>query len=165
MKIFSLVKRLAIRSGGFTLPEAIIAVGILTLGLSLVGTTVFQSLAIERFWRDDVTAVKELRHAGSRFAGDVLFTETTNLVDGAAAVDTVNLTWTDAGSVAHTAVYSVSGDNRLIRDLDGTQYTLARGVVQVAFSLNGKLLTFVLEIQADQGTTKTSNLQTYLRSL
>ena len=165
MKIFSLVKRLATRSDGFTLVEALIAVGILTMGLGYVGTTVFQSLAIERFWRDEVTAVRELRHAGSRFAGDVLYTETTNLEDGDPPVGTVSLTWTDAGSVAHTAVYSVTGDNRLIRDLDGTQSTLARGVVQVAFSLDGFLLTFVLEIEADRGTTKTTSLQTYLRSL
>ena len=102
MKIFNLLKSLAARSGGFTLVEAVIAVGILTLGLGLVGSAVFQSLAIERFWRDDVTAVRELRHAGSRFAGDVLYTETTDLVDSAAAVGSVNLTWTDAGGVAHT---------------------------------------------------------------
>ena len=163
--MFRLIKRLAARSDGFTLVEAVIAVGILTLGLGLVGSTVFQSLAIERFWRDEVTAVRELRHAGSRFAGDALYTETTDLVDGAAAVGTVNLTWTDGSSVTHTAAYSVSGDNRLIRDLDGTQFTLARGVVQVEFSLSGRLLSFDLEIEADRGTTKTANLQTYLRSL
>lgn len=163
--MFRLVKSLAARSGGFTLVEAVIAVGILTLGLGLVGSTVFQSLAIERFWRDDVIAVKDLRHAGSRFAGDALYTETTDLVDGAAAVGTVSLTWTDAGAVTHTAAYSVSGDNRLVRDLDGAQSTLARGVVQAAFSLSGKVLSFNLEIEADRGTTKTSNLQTYLRAL
>ena len=165
MKLFNIVKRLATRSDGFTLVEAIIAVGILTLGLALVGTTVFQSLAIERFWRDEVIAVRELRHASSRFAGDALYAETTSLGDGETAVNTVDLTWTDAGGASHTAVYSVSGDNRLIRDLDGTQSTLARGVVLAEFSLDGFLLTFVLEIDADRGTTKTTSLQTYLRSL
>ena len=165
MKLFNLVKRIAKRSDGFTLVEALIAVGILTLGLGLVGSTVFQSLAVERFWRDDVIATKELRHADSRFAGDALYTEATSLVDGAAAVNTVNLTWTDTGGVSHTAVYSVTGDNRLVRDLGGMQSTLARDVVQTGFSLNGRLLTFDLEVEADQGTTKTSSLQTYLRAL
>ncbi|MCH7744991.1 MAG: prepilin-type N-terminal cleavage/methylation domain-containing protein [Chloroflexi bacterium] len=165
MKLFNLVKRIAKRSDGFTLVEALIAVGILTLGLGLVGSTVFQSLAIERFWRDDVIATKELRHADSRFAGDALYTEATSLVDGAAPVNTVDLTWTDTDGVSHTAVYSVTGDNRFVRDLGGTQSTLARDVVQTGFSLNGRLLTFDLEVEADQGTTKTSSLQTYLRAL
>ena len=165
MKLFNLVKRIAKRSDGFTLVEALIAVGILTLGLGLVGSTVFQSLAVERFWRDDVIATKELRHADSRFAGDALYTEATSLVDGAAPVNTVNLTWTDTGGVSHTAVYSVTGDNRLVRDLNGMQSTLARDVVQTGFSLNGRLLTFDLEVEADRGTTKTSSLQTYLRAL
>ena len=165
MKLFNLVKRIAKRSDGFTLVEALIAVGILTLGLGLVGSTVFQSLAVERFWRDDVIATKELRHADSRFAGDALYTEATSLVDGAAPVNTVDLTWTDTDGVSHTAVYSVTGDNRLVRDLNGMQSTLARDVVQTGFSLNGRLLTFDLEVEADRGTTKTSSLQTYLRAL
>ena len=181
MKIFSIVKSLAARSGGFTLVEAVIAVGILTLGLGLVGSTVFQSLAIERFWRDDVIAVKDLRHAGSRFAGDALYAETISLGDGAEA-NAVTLAWTDAGGAPHTAAYSVFYDSdfddyRLIRVIDGSlvQSVLARGVVvptlptvlpeKPIFFLNGRLLTFVLTIEADRGTTKTSSLQTYLRAL
>ena len=59
------------------------AVGILTLAMGLVGRGVFQVLSIQRFWRDDVVATRELRHAGSWFAGDALNAEAIDLADGA----------------------------------------------------------------------------------
>ena len=81
-----MLKGLASDASGFTIAEVTVAVGILTLALALVGSSVFQSLSIERFWQDDVVATKELRHAGSWFAGDAMNAETTDLIDGAVVV-------------------------------------------------------------------------------
>ncbi len=152
------------RSGGFTLVEVVVVTGLLTLTTGLVGTTVFQSLSIERFWRDGVVATKDLRHATSQFSRDALVAETTDLVDGGASKSTVTLDWTDGLDVAHTATYSVVNSN-LIRDLDGNQLTLARGVSSTTFALDQNVLTFDLEVEGELGTTKSISLQTYLRLL
>jgi type II secretory pathway component PulJ len=63
--IRALLKKFMADSSGFTLVEAVIAVSILSLGVGLIGTTVFQVLAIQWFWQDDAVAQKETRHAAS----------------------------------------------------------------------------------------------------
>jgi hypothetical protein len=157
-------RRLARSSAGVTLVEAVVAVGILTMAVALIGTSIFQSLSIQRYWRDDVIATKEWRHAGSRFVTDLFNAETIDLVDGAAPVSAVTFTWVDGGGNPHTATYSLVGDT-LIRDVDGFQITVARGVLSAGFSRNARLVTFDLEVQADLGKTESMSLQTYLRML
>lgn len=158
------LRRLARSSAGVTLVEAVVAIGILTMAVALVGTSIFQSLSIQRYWRDDVIATKEWRHAGSRFATDLFNAETIDLVDGAAPVSAVTFTWVDNAGNSHTATYSLVGDT-LIRNVDGFQTTVARGVLSAGFSRNDRLVTFDLEVQADLGKTESMSLQTYLRML
>lgn len=84
------------RSRGFTLVETLIAVGIMTMMLGLVGGGIFQSLSIEKFWLDDVVATRELRHAESWFAGDALNAEEVcapggELAPGATSSGTITL--------------------------------------------------------------------------
>ncbi|MBI2916721.1 MAG: type II secretion system protein [Chloroflexi bacterium] len=149
---------------GFTLVEVLVAVGIITLALGLVGTSVFQALSVERYWREDVVATRQLRHAGSWFAGDALNASSTGLVDGAPAVSAVTLTWTDRLGVPHIASYSIlEGD--LVRNFDGSQTVVARRVESVGFSLSGRVLTLELTVPAEQGGTDTTTLTTYLRML
>ena len=164
MRELRALKRLFAKAHGFTIAEAIVAIGILTLGLSLVGSTVFQVLAIERFWRDDVVATRELRHAGSRFAADALNAETVDLIDGALPTNSVTLDWMDQTSTPRTVTYVLVGDT-LFKDVGGAQITLARQVISAEFSLSGRLLTFDLEVQAQPGSTQDMSLQTYLRML
>ena len=154
---------LAGSSPGFTLAEMLVGMSIMAVGIGLIGGGIFQALGVERYWFDDVVATKELRHAGSWFAGDAMNAETV-LIDGVPPGSRVTLTWTDSGSVPHTAIYSLSGSN-LLRDLDGMQITLARRVVSADFSLSGKVLTFAMEVAADRGGTESTSLQTYLRRL
>ena len=54
-------------SRGFTPIELLISVSILTVVVGIFGAGMFQVLSIQRFWTDDVKAVKEVRHAGSWF--------------------------------------------------------------------------------------------------
>ena len=49
---------------GFTLLETMVALGILSLGITLVGTGVFQTLSVQRYWQDQRVATKDLRHVG-----------------------------------------------------------------------------------------------------
>ena len=139
-------------------------VGILTLALGTLGSGVFQVLSIQRYWQDDVVATKELRHAGSWFAGDALNAQTTDLIDGAPAVDAVTLSWADGDGNLHTASYELLEDI-LVRNFDGVPSHVGRKVVSVGFSLVGNLLSFVLEVRADRGETDSISLQTYLRML
>ena len=151
-------------SRGFTLVEVLVTVGILTLTLGMVGGGLFQSLSIERSWRDDVLATRELRRAGSWFAGDALNAEATDLIDGGGPVTSVALTWTDETGASHTTAYSISGDN-LIRDYDGLQLVVARRVVSLGISQSGGILTLNLVVRAEEGGTESSTLETYLRAL
>ena len=139
------------------------AVGILTLAMGLVGRGVFQVLSIQRFWRDDVVATRELRHAGSWFAGDALNAEAIDLADGASA-SAVTLNWRDRNGVARVATYSISGST-LVRGTGDAITSLARRVLIGDFSRSGRVLTFTLEVQADRGGTERMGLETYLRML
>jgi prepilin-type N-terminal cleavage/methylation domain-containing protein len=153
------IKRFLFRSNGFTLVETAVALTILSMGVGLVGTSVFQVLSIQRFWQDDRFAIKENRHAASWFAGDALKATATDLTPGAAAVTEVTLT-TDGGDVT----YSQSVDT-LIRQEGSDQNVIARSVVAVGFSLSadGEVLTFTTEVEAANGNTETLSLQNYLR--
>lgn len=149
---------------GFTLMEVVVAVGILGLVLAIVGGSLFQALSIDRFWREDVVATRELRHAGSWFASDALNAATTSLVDGAPPANVVALAWTGTSGASHAATYSVSEGN-LLRSFDGVLAVLVQGVVSASFSLSGKVLTFDLTVAAEQGGTASMSLKTYLRML
>ena len=150
-------------SAGFTLMEVIVAVGILSLVITAFGSGVLQVVSVQQFWRDDVVATRELRRAGTWFAGDALNAVTTSLADGAAPSSTVTLNWTSGGS-AVTSAYAISGGN-LVRTFGGQQLAVARDVSSVAFSLSGKLLTFTLTVNAGETKTDGRTLQTYLRKM
>ncbi len=158
--IQALLKRFMADSRGFTLVEAVIALSILSLGVGLIGTTVFQVLAVQRFWQDDMIANKDTRHAASWFAEDALKATGTDLEDGNPAssviltLDTENVT------------YSLDGSD-LVRELGvgGDRNVVAEEVVSVEFELSGEVLTFTLEVEASRGGTETLTLQNYLRLL
>ena len=161
----SLRKTLRDRSG-FTLVEALVAVTLLTIVAVLASQATFQVLGLQRYWLQDMGAVRELRHAGSVFAGDALNTVTSTLVDLDPPVNTVALHWTDVAGTGHVATYSLSGTTtpyELERDFDGLQSRLARRVESVAFSRSGRTITFTMESQASGTSTKSTTLTTFLR--
>ncbi|MBM3943679.1 MAG: hypothetical protein FJ316_12355 [SAR202 cluster bacterium] len=149
---------------GFTLVEAAVGIAILTMGVTMVGNGIFRTLDVQRFWQDDVVATKDLRHAGSYFAGDALIAEGTDLVDGASPVQSVTLTWSDKEGAPHWVTYALDGTT-LMRNLDGVQLPIAPGVVSVAFSRTGNVVDFSLEVEAERGGTETVQLSTFLRKM
>ena len=155
----NILSRLFAQSRGFTLMEVSLALGILSLGLGLVGTSIFQVFDIQRSWQDQRVATKETRHAASWFAGDALKAKATNLVDNDPPVDSVTLTL-GSGDVT----YSRSGDT-LLRDAGGDQNVIAQDVVSTGFSLDGEVMTLTVEVAASGGNTETINLKNYLRML
>lgn len=163
-------------SEGFTLIELLVSVTIMTVVVGIFGAGMFQVLSIQRFWTDDVKATREVRHAGSWFAGDAL--NATEVYDAGGStrltctpspdVEQITLAWTDTSAVAHTAVYSIIG-TELQRDYDsnGSPLILATGVVadSVSFTLCGNTLRMNVSIEADRSTTDALDLITYVRKL
>ena len=169
------IKRLMGESSGFTLVEALVALGILSVAVGLIGSGLFQVLSFQKPWQDQVVATKELRHAGSWFAGDALNTEEVFDAGGATRltcdpdpkVAKVTLQWIDKdGVTTHNAIYSLTGQD-LVRSYDGNLNTVASPVVvgTLSFSLCGNLLTVKMDVEAERGTTEDIVLQTYTRRL
>ena len=139
---------------GFTLMEVVVAMGILGVVIGMFGPSVFQTLSVQRYWREDVTATRQLRNAGYWFSGDAFNAKTTSLTADVTPASSVTLTWTDPSNqtVTHTAIYGLNpAGDELIRNFDGEEIPVARGVVSVGFSLSGKVLTLDLGVQAARG--------------
>jgi len=86
-------------SRGFTLIKLLISISILTVVVGIFGAGMFQVLSIQRFWTDDVKAVRELRHASSWFSGDAL--NATDVLDAGGAT---RLTCTSSPSAEQVAL-------------------------------------------------------------
>ncbi|MCH7736339.1 MAG: prepilin-type N-terminal cleavage/methylation domain-containing protein [Chloroflexi bacterium] len=170
------IQNILASSQGFTLVELLVSLSILTVVVSIFGSAMFQVLSIQRFWTDDVRAVREVRHAGSWFSGDAL--NATDVLDAGGvarltctpspSVEQITLTWSDQAGTPHNVVYSVTGDE-LRRDFDsnGTPLVMATGVVanSISFTLCGNTLRLNMDVQADRTTTDNLDLITYLRKL
>ena len=149
---------------GVTLLETLIAIGIITMALTMVGGPLFGALATDDEWREDVSATAAWRRAGAFVARDGANAETTSLADGAAPVDGATLSWTDPAAAPHTAEYALS-NALLIRTLDGAPLVVARQVVDVGFSRSGDLMAFTIEVDSGGGSTETAAASVLLRSL
>lgn len=152
-------------SAGFTLAEVLVNVGLLAITMSLMGGGLFSALGVQRFWSQDATATKELRHAASWFSRDALNAQTTNLVDGAPAESSITINWTSSSGVSYSASYTLEGTELRRSYNGGAQTTLARHVVSVGFSRSGNTLKFSLNVTASQGGTDSQGLDVYARML
>ena len=191
----SILNRLLSSSSGFTLAETLVALSIMGLGMGLVGSSIFQSLVIERAWVDDVIATRDIRHADSWLSEDALNAHevcdpATNakLTPGGDSIGGIRLvryefadpsdlpaTYCDgalsANFTRHEITYVVVGTElRMITVIDGLQIaqnSLTRRVVSAGFSLSasGDVLSFDLEVVAEEGRTEFTSLQTFLRKL
>lgn len=170
------IRHILSSSRGFTLIELLVSITILTVVVGIFGAGMFQVLSIQRFWTDDVKAVREVRHAGSWFSGDAL--NATDVLDAGGvtrltcapnpSVQQITMTWTDASGTPHNVVYSVTGDE-LQRDFDsnGTPLIMASRVVanSISFTLCGNTLRLNVDVLADRDTTDKLDLITYVRKL
>ena len=167
MRIRDIFRQLTRNSCGFALLEVAVGLSILSMGVGLIGTSVFQVLSIQRHWQDDRVATKDLRHTGSWFAGDALNAETV-VIAGTAQAPVVTISWVDNSDpnnlVFHSSIYSLDGDT-LTRNDDGIVTPVAKGVVSAEFSLSGRVLTLNMTVNSGNGGTTLMTLQTYLRVL
>lgn len=149
----NLLRKFIADSAGFTLMEVVVAMGLLSLAVSMVGAGIFQTIRAEAFWQDGVVATRDLRHAGSWFAGDALSTKTTNLVD-ATPMATVTLTTVAGNVITYDEVA-----NELVRHHDnGSNLVMAANVESVSFLLTGDVLEMTLVVNTD-GTNNDTNTE------
>ncbi len=172
MRIRDIFRQLTRTSCGFALLEIAVGLSILSLGVGLIGTSVFQVLSIQRHWQADRVATKDLRHTGSWFAGDALNAETV-VFGGPPDEPTVTHSWSELvdnsipGSPvfqSRSSVYGLNGGT-LTRNNDGIVTTLADNVDSAVFSLSGRVLTLDLTVNSGNGGTTLMTLKTYLRVL
>ena len=178
------IKAALTASGGFTLIEVVIALSLLSLATGMIGAGLFHVHGIQKFWRDGAVATRDLRHAGSWFAGDALNAESvlTSPPPGGvplpcepgAPFSSVTLTWDDSDS-SHVTTYTVSGEE-LTRTYDGDTIRLSQIVIALntGFSLCNSLcndvpcdhvLTFDMAVTADRGNSESMSLETRIRKL
>ena len=152
---------------GFTLIELLVGIAIFTTVAALATSVTFQILGVQRKWREDIIAVKEVRAIESAFAGDALNMATSTLVDGAATSTSILMAWTDVGGNFHSAAYNLSGSSTpflLIRSFDGSAKQLGRRVNSIGFRRVGDNLHLAVVAQASATSTRSSNLVTFLRN-
>lgn len=152
---------------------ALVAIGLASLAIGMVGPKIFHVPSIPRFLGADLVPAEELRRAGSRFAGDAL--EAHNVLDSPlpngstlacnpnAPSPQVTLILSDPAGV-HSVIYSVAGGD-LIRTFDGVETSVARKVDpgSTGFSLCENVLSFNLAVQREKGGTESMSLRTHLR--
>ena len=161
-----IVRRLIIRWGhdqrGVTLAETVLAIGLITMAMGMVGMPLFAVVASNDERRDDTSATVAWRRATAYVARDAVNAETTSLINDATPVDTLTLGWTDADDALHTVGYALSGDS-LVRTFDGAPLVAARGVTAVEFSRSGGLLTFAIEVRAGEASLESITARTMMR--
>ena len=157
-------------SAGFTLIEMLIAVSLISVATGIAGSSIFRVLSIQRFWKDDASSVRDLRHAGSWFSADALkaqnvFDDQEDVLVCDSPTDNVTLVLINTEGT-YKVSYSLTGD-KLVRNFDGANMIIVDGVIPspAVFTLCDKMLTFDLEVEAGQGETETMSLRTFLRRL
>lgn len=148
---------------GFTLAESLVAIGIMTVCLTMVGSPLVNALRHDADWRDSITATTALQRINAYIARDAIKAETISLVSGGDAVSTVTLDWEDLGGVPRSATYSLVGSD-LVRTFDGQDFIVARGVTLIQFTRSSNLITFTVSVEA-AGTVNVKTATHLLRSL
>ena len=161
-----LVSRLIHDERGVTLAEMLMSIGILTIVVGMVGSTMWQSTQIHSRVLGDGVAINELRNGLGMFADDVKSAQSSDLPTDSSPATSVVLSWTDEYNdlvTPHSSTYALSG-SKLIRTYDGVDIVVARSVVSVSFSLTARTISGTIEVSATAGDTTTLSLITVMKS-
>jgi len=127
------MSRRAAGQRGFTLVEMMLGMALFTvITVAMVGTFLIGTRTLTNEARQ-IAADTAVSHASFSLTRD-LASATTVPTGTIAAGSTVTLTY---GSPAVTVVYSVNGNNDLIRTAAGSAQVAARGIASVAISVTG----------------------------
>ena len=134
---------------GLTLVDLIIAVAVVGLIVSFLGTAIYQMLTVTEYGNDKLTAMHELQNAAHWFG-----------LDGQRAVSAsvdgdLLLTISESSSIT----YSLAG-TELRRTAGAAQMTLARNITSANFSIENRVITMSLT-SAPEGRDSVSENGTY----
>lgn len=128
---------------GNTLLELIAGMAITVMIGSAVVGLIFQEWGGTTTAKTYVTAAHEIGNAARWISQDGIMAGSTDLVEEAAPVDSLTLTWIeqyDFANIPHSSSYSLEG-SQLRRDYDGNVTTVARNISKIEFFQTGRLLT------------------------
>ena len=142
---------------GFTLLEFVAAFGITAMVLSAFVGLIWHEIRGNATAKVAVTASSDLGNAGRCLSQNCMMAQSSDLVDEAAPVDQLTLSWIEwyqLTGVSHVSTYWLSGTD-LKRDYDGTVTTVARNISSVAFSQTDRVITMVVTSTPPWVPTKT----------
>ncbi len=157
--------RRSLKQRGFTLIELMVGIGIMSLVVGGIGSTVFYSVGTGRNVVKDGQAINELRKGFSWFSSDAKMAKTTSLIDGAGAVTSATFDWTDEyedAGTPHTISYALTG-SRLVRTMDGVGYPVASNVTSVEFTRSGQVVTVQATVNTGSGVATTLSVSSLMR--
>jgi len=118
---------------GFTLTELLIAVAIIGLITSFMGTPVYQILTVTEYGNDAIVAMHELQNAAHWVSLDGQMART------ASGGSQLVLTLPDDSQIT----YAVE-DRELHRTAGDSQMTLARNISSISFSVDNRIITMTI---------------------
>jgi len=154
---------------GFNLVDFMTAFGIIAIVLSTLVGLFWNEVRGSATARVAVAASSEIDNACRSLSQDCIMAQSSDLIDEAAPVDQLTLTWTEwynLTAAPHVSTYWLSGTD-LKRDYDGTVTTVARNISSVTFSQTGRVITVVVASTPPWVPAKTveRTLRVWLRPL
>jgi len=148
---------------GTTLVEVLVATAIVGLIVGALVTAIHQFITTTERGNQKLRALHDVQNLGHWLTLDGERAQSTNLIDGAPAVASMTVSWTNEGQV-QTSTYSLSG-TELKRDLNGTVTTVARHVSTAGFSVAGRLATVTISSTPEGrwGVSEQATYQIWLR--
>jgi len=152
---------------GMTLIELLVILPISVVMLGAIVGSIFLVLNGTVDIRSETAAQANIENAAHWLTRDILMGQSTNMLEDAPPVNTVNFTWTDytgglGNEVSHYVAYTHSG-TELLREYDSADNItiVARNLTDVGFTLNGDLVTVTLTRTAE-GASRSMVTRTYI---
>ena len=143
----AILKKLLLGQRGFTAVEMVVAAALTGLVASAAGPATYNALNAVTATQAVITT-QGWSNTARWYSQDVANVTTTDLVEGASPVSTMNLQWTDSDGILHSSTYGLVGDT-LERTYDGVAHPMARHLVSAGFSLAENVITADLVVEDD----------------
>lgn len=145
---------------GITLVETVVAFGIATMLVAVLGSAIFQFMRFTEQGNDQFRALHDVQNAGYWVTLDGKRAQTTDLIEGADPVASMTLYWTDEGQ-SHEVKYSRSGTDLQRTHNDTTITTVARHIASVEFSISQEEVITASVTSSPDGRWGVSEKATY----
>lgn len=141
MKIVKrIIKKLLTDQRGTTLVDLLVGIAISGMLLPVIISGMSHLFTATNSSRNQIIALQNIEYAANRIREDVHVAQTTNLLDGAAPVSSLNLSWVDAATSQTHAVSYYLSNNQLQRNDNGMTGTVGRYISSIDFSISNGII-------------------------